>query len=328
MLKHYVLPDGTLDGQRIWKRETLYTGMNGRHVERFYVSPAESYIFKPLTNDGQEGKERWVYEHLLPSFPPIYPKLLEKSSTLDPDTSWMIFEDLGAMSHVYDDELALSVIPHMVWWHGQPTEALRQVSLQGPKPPIQDIAADIRARQAEAEAVLLSLGVPQLTVRSLFDLLEHQRFTEADVLCHGDLHLGNYTRVNGRLIVLDWEHVHLNSRLWDLYHLIDMSHPLFPKRMSSQSRNRLLEAYIDQALQSGAVLHPHDFKREYYLFAAVFSIWMLLLIWSDLEQGDATWPEEALRDQLRETLDSLTQCVDELFEHNNNNDNNEDKVAQ
>ncbi|MFB5674455.1 phosphotransferase family protein [Paenibacillus terreus] len=326
MLRHYVLPDGTLDGQRIWKREILYTGMNGRHVERFYVSPDESYIFKPLTNDGQEGKERWVYEHLLPSFPPIYPELLDKSDTLDPDTSWMIFEDLGAMCHVYDDELALSVIPHMVWWHGQPTEALRQVPLQGPKPPIQHIAADIRARQAEAEAALLSLEVQHLTVRSLFDLLERQPFTEADVLCHGDLHLGNYTRVNGRLIVLDWEHVHLNSRLWDLFHLIDMSHPLFPKCMSPQSRSRLLDAYVDQALQSGAVLHPQDFKREYYLFAAVFSVWMLLLIRSDLERDDGTWPEEALRTQLRETLDSLTQCADELFEHNKNN--NKNKVAQ
>jgi hypothetical protein len=326
MLRHYVLPAGTLDGQRIWKRETLYTGMNGRHVERFYLSPDESYIFKPLTNDGQEGKERWVYEQLLPSFPPIYPKLLEKSDSLDPDTSWMIFEDLGVMPHVYDEELALSVIPHMVWWHGQPTEALRQVPLQGPKPPIQDIAADIRARQAEAESALLSLGMPLLTVRTLFALLEHQPFTEADVLCHGDIHLGNYSRVKGRLIVLDWEHVHLNSRLWDLYHLIDMSHPLFPKRMTSQSRNRLLEAYLDHALHSGAVLNPQDFKREYYLFAAVFSVWMVLLIRSDLERGDGTWPEEALRTQLSETLDNLTQCADELFDPNKNI--NENKVAQ
>ncbi|MFB5760145.1 phosphotransferase family protein [Paenibacillus medicaginis] len=324
MLKHYVLPDGTLDSQRIWRKETLYTGMNGRHVERFYVSPDQSYIFKPLTNDGQAGKERWVYEYLLPSFPPIYPKLLAKSDTLAPDTSWMIFEDLGTIRHVYDNELALSIIPHMVWWHTQPTEALQQVSLQGPKPPIQDIAADIRARQAEAEAALLSQGMPQLTIRSLFTLLEHYSFTEAKVLCHGDLHLGNYTRVNGRLIVLDWEHVHLNSRLWDLYHLIDMSHPLFPKRMTSRGRNCLLEAYMDQVLQSGTVLHPQDFKREYYLFAAVFSIWMLLLIRSDLERGDGTWPEEALRTQLRETMDSLTQCANELF-YNNNYEN---KVAQ
>ncbi|MDP4095328.1 phosphotransferase [Paenibacillus sp. P96] len=322
MLKHYILPDGTLDSQRIWKSEILYTGMNGRHVERFYVSPAESYIFKPLTNDGQKGKERWVYEHLLPSFPPIYPKLLDKSDSDAPDTSWMIFEDLGILHHVYDEELALKVIPHIVWWHGQPTEALQQVPLKGPKPPIGDITADVAAKQTEVETALLSVGVPELTVRSLFELLERQPFTEATVLCHGDLHLGNYTRTKERLVVLDWEHVHLNSRLWDLYHLIDMSHPLFPKRMTPSSRNRLLDAYIGQALQTGTVLHPYDFKQEYYLFAAVFSIWMLLLIRSDLERGEGVWPQEALAAQLRETLDSLTQCAEELFY------NNESKVVQ
>ena len=61
------------------------------------------------------------------------------------------------------------------------------------------------------------------------------------VLSHGDLHLGNYAAVNGQVKVLDWEHAHLNSRYWDLYHVIDLSHPIFPKEMTTNIRERLLE---------------------------------------------------------------------------------------
>lgn len=51
----YVNADGTLNDTLVRNREILYIGTNGRHVERFYVSTSESYIFKPLTNDDQEG---------------------------------------------------------------------------------------------------------------------------------------------------------------------------------------------------------------------------------------------------------------------------------
>ncbi|WP_311081574.1 hypothetical protein [Paenibacillus polymyxa] len=72
----YVNVDGTLNDTLVQNREILYTSTNGRHVERFYVSSSESYIFKPLTNDDQEERERWVYELVLPVLSPIYPRLL------------------------------------------------------------------------------------------------------------------------------------------------------------------------------------------------------------------------------------------------------------
>ena len=48
-----VKPDGQLDEEKIWRRETLYKGMNGSCVERIYVTPADTLIFKPLTNNDQ-----------------------------------------------------------------------------------------------------------------------------------------------------------------------------------------------------------------------------------------------------------------------------------
>ena len=52
-----VLENGQLNDKVILKREPLYTGTNGKVIERFFITPTESFIFKPLTNDEQIGKE-------------------------------------------------------------------------------------------------------------------------------------------------------------------------------------------------------------------------------------------------------------------------------
>lgn len=74
--KNIVGRNGSLNDKEILKREIIYQGMNGKNIERFYLSPTESYVFKPLRNNDQLGKELWVNEHLLPLFPKIYPKMV------------------------------------------------------------------------------------------------------------------------------------------------------------------------------------------------------------------------------------------------------------
>ncbi|MGG1641630.1 hypothetical protein ACIFQM_10110 [Paenibacillus sp. NRS-1782] len=117
-------------------------------------------------------------------------------------------------------------------------------------------------------------------------------------------------------MVLDWEHAHLNTPLWDVYHLIDMSHPLFPRRMTSDLRICLLDRYLEQLELLGAGLERGAFMQEYGMFAVVFSLWMLLLIESDLRRigtklhinGDK-WSKEQLEAQRGEALACLNQCA-------------------
>lgn len=74
----WVTPEGMLDDHHITSREQLYKGMNGRYVERFTVPTGKSYIFKPLTNPAQHGRERWMYERVMSGLPPSIRSLLQR----------------------------------------------------------------------------------------------------------------------------------------------------------------------------------------------------------------------------------------------------------
>ena len=130
------------------------------------------------------------------------------------------------------------------------------------------------------------------------------------MLTHGDLHIGNFAIVDNELKILDWEHTHLNLPHWDLYHLIDMSHPLFPKKITSPLRERILESYLGQVEYE---VDREAFINEYYLFASVFSIWMILLIQKDLVENGGKWSAVQLNTQLEETVSSLQQCAAALL---------------
>ncbi|MFP5114332.1 phosphotransferase family protein [Bacillaceae bacterium C204] len=301
-----VLHDGTLNEQVIQKREILYKGMNGRFVERFYLSPSKSYIFKPLTNNGQLGKEVWIHEHILPLFPAIYPRIISYSISEHTELNWMILEDLGQLSHDFNEEIVMSVIKWVAWWHSLPVEKLENVPLTGLKPRIEEIVADVCTKKEELLRLLPSLNMKEELIEVIFAQLNRLNLSEKQVLTHGDLHTGNFAIVGNALKILDWEHTHLNSPHWDLYHLIDMSHPLFPKKITSPLRKRILEAYL------GQVAFKHDqarFFQEYYLVSSVFSMWMILLIQKDLEANDGIWPIKQLKTQLNETVASLQQCA-------------------
>lgn len=313
----YVNADGTLNDTLMWNREILYTGTNGRHVERFYVSPSESYVFKPLTHDEQEGRERWGYEHVLTSLPPIYPRLLACSgSGTDGEGEWMIFEDLGPLHHLHKEETMLRAVELVAWWHALPSDRYAGIPLRGPKPLIEEMASELYERKPDVLELCSSLGFPKRQVQRIYLQLEHQSFSQQLVLSHGDLHPGNYALSGGRLIVLDWEHAHLNIPPWDVYHLIDMSHPLFPRRMTSDLRIRILDTYLEQLELLGIRMDRAAFLLEYGMFAVVFSLWMLLLIRSDLQRigtdlhrNGGKWSKEQLEAQLGETLACLNECA-------------------
>ncbi|MEC0232854.1 aminoglycoside phosphotransferase family protein [Paenibacillus kribbensis] len=317
LFHHYVNADGTLNDTLVQNREILYTGTNGRDVERFYVLPSESYVFKPLTNDEQEGRERWVYEHVLPSLPPIYPRLLACSGPgTDGGGEWMILEDLGPLHHLHEEETMLQAVGLVAWWHALPTDCFTGLPLRGPKPIIEEMAFELYERKSDVLELCSSLGFSEHQVQRIYVKLEHQSFAQQLVLSHGDLHPGNYALSGERLMVLDWEHAHLNIPLWDVYHLIDMSHPLFPRRMTSDLRIRMLDTYLEQLELLGIRMDRAAFLLEYGMFAVIFSLWMLLLIHSDLQRigsdvhrNNNKWSKEQLKAQLKETSACLSECA-------------------
>lgn len=312
-----VKADGTLDDNRIWRREPMYQGMNGRWVERFYTDPEHSYIFKPLTNGESVDQEAWVYRNVLAKLPEIaVPKLLLASPEGKGAEGWTVFEDLGPLQHAYRLEYAQAAARQLARLHAAPTEPGPGLSAQGPKPGIAVIAADVLRRREEALAVLGRQGLPVQWLDS--DIVAavrdgHGFSVMRQVLSHGDLHLGNYAVTEaGRVVLLDWEHAHRNLPYWDLYHLIDMSHPRFPKAMPSEDRMKLLETYLDEADKQGTPWIRKLLIREYARFAAIFSLWMLLLIESDLRRGGGVWTKEGLLRQREETADGLAGCLELL----------------
>jgi thiamine kinase-like enzyme len=308
----FVLSNGTLDGHKIIKKEKLYKGMNGRFVERFYLTPKESYIFKPLTNEAQIGKEVWIHKNILAEFPPIYPKIIAHSISENAEENWMILEDLGRLRHEFNKELVIGVTKWMAWWHSFPIEMIMNASLKGPKPMIEEIVANIILKKEKVIELLTKYDFTTAHIENIFFHIEKKSFSKTKVLSHGDLHLGNYGYAGERIVVLDWEHTHINSPYWDLYHLLDMSHPVFPRIINMELRRDILELYLVESKYSANLVDREAFKLEYYLFSTAFSIWMLLLIQADLNRNETKWSKNQLNQQLLETLSSLKHSVEEF----------------
>ena len=235
---------------------------------------------------------------------------------------WCLFEDLGPLSHDFRLSTAEALIPRIAEWHALPVDRLLNAPLLGPKPTIDVLLRDVLSREADLRDALSAVPAGEESLERILAPLKaggafdpRESGWSARVLSHGDLHLGNYALANGQLKVLDWEHVHLNSPYWDLYHLLDLSHPVFPKAMEAADRERLLERYASESARRDGTALPADYKRAYARFAAVFSLWMLLLIEKDLAALAASadlpvpWSPEQLRRQRTETLDSFTQCA-------------------
>lgn len=315
-LRQAVRADGTLDAARVLARTALGAGMNGRVVERFTLharGAEESYIFKPLTHADTAGRERWAHRRLLPQLRAVRTaKLLCSGGADDAERGWSIFEDLGPLLHTLSaSELAqaAALLPH---WQRLPTAAL-PARWQGNKPPYAAARAQL-ALQWEAVARLageLGLGEGQRArLRQAIDA-EPAGLFGADVVSHGDLHRGNIALAAGEWVIIDWEYVHRNTIYWDLFHLIDGTHPLLRRRTTERVREQMLASYWEAAREVPGLLAPQLGKEalasRYALFSSVYSAWLLLLIEGDLRCG--SWPEPALRAAQAESLDALTACL-------------------
>jgi hypothetical protein len=281
------------------RSELLYRGLQGREVHRVYVNAEESYILKPNT---PSSLEVWVYEHMLPFIPPVYPKLLDYSPcgiSGQAAMGWLLFEDLGPLRHEYNEAWALEVVRLTAKWHALPTEPWLQASasLAGHKPDYAAMITDLLTSKLDLLSLAPSLGIEASLIHLLYVLIEQEQLTSEQVLSHGDLHVGNYTFTRGQLYILDWEHAHLNNRYWDLFHIIDLSHPLYPKNKAPNWRKLLLDTYIQEAVRLGSSIDPTRFIYEYHLFSAVFSLWMLRLIAADRLRDNSPWSDEQLNQQ-------------------------------
>lgn len=310
MIHSFVLPDGTLDEHRVLKKELVYQGINGRFVERFFINSTHSYIFKPMINDNQFGKELWVHNHVLKKLPSFYPKLIAYS--IERDCQWIIFEDLGVINHHFSEESVLGVTKLLAEWHKTPGDMFNDIPQKGPKPFIQEVVKHLEIRKDDVRKLASKHHIPASTIKSVYIQLNNISFDHKEVFSHGDLHLGNFGYAKGKLVIIDWEHAHLNSPYWDLYHLLDISHPDFPKRISKNLRNAALNLYMDEFGHLREPAIRKIFKKDYFLFSSAFSLWMLLLIEADLKKNEAKWSKDQLKQQLEETISSLKQCIDEL----------------
>lgn len=305
-MRSFVLSDGTLDEQKVLKKERVYQGMNGRFVERFYITPDQSYIFKPLTNDSQLGKEMWIYTHFLQKLPSFYPRVIDFTS------EWIIFEDLGIINHHFSDESVLNITTLIAKWHKIPDDLFETTTANGPKPSFKEVVKQLEIRMEEVISLASKHDISPKTIEFLFSQLENVPIDHKKVFSHGDLHLGNYGYARGKLYIIDWEHAHLNSPYWDLYHLLDISHPNFPKRITKELRNLALDLYMNEAVSEGGYSNRSTFKLQYYLFSSVFSLWMLLLIEADLQRNEGKWSENQLKQQEEETVLCLKHCLEEI----------------
>ncbi|MBY6053953.1 phosphotransferase [Cytobacillus firmus] len=314
MFTNIVTANGTLNDRYILRREILYQGSNGRFVERFFIDETKSYIFKPLTNNTQLGKEVWIFENILAELPLKFPKILSYSVQNTLSNNWIILEDLGTITHTFDSVIAMELTALMAKWHSLPAERFFNTQLNGPKPAIEEMANHILQNKEKVFTIFRLHNVSERLGSNIFSAITGNPFSAAKVLCHGDLHQGNFGYAGGKTVVLDWEHCHLNIPYWDLFHLIDMSHPDFPKPDDSDEdylRNKILDCYCEETQIS--VPDRVKFKREYYLFSAVFSVWMMLLIQSDLDNQSAKWTTEQLSRQLKETIRNLVECAEEII---------------
>ncbi len=293
-----------------WREEAIYTAMGGGIVSRIRSDDGRSYIRKPRSPD---SREQWIYENLLCELPPIYPRLLAdpltKGGTVDERSSWLWFEDLGSLRHEYDLETARAVVQAAARWHSASLEHAGRVPLQGLKPSYQAVAGELLSERELCTAVASRYDIDFRKLDELYSDLERRSLSDELVFCHGDLHVGNYAFANGRLYVIDWEHAHLNMRHWDLYHLIDLTHPVYPRKTELKWRDALLQDYLLETDKLGIKLDRRIFLAEYKLFAAVFSLWMLKLIHSDLAEPEGVWTHAQLRSQAEETAGIFRQLL-------------------
>ncbi|KRE98422.1 hypothetical protein ASG89_05280 [Paenibacillus sp. Soil766] len=295
-------------------REVIYVGRNGQKVERIQVSEDHtmtSFIYKPLTNYPNKGKEVWLQENLNFRIPEVHiPKILYYSRALEPEDEWMVFEDLGELKHNFSSDIMLKTSEFMPYWHLMPTSLLPE-DFEGHTPRMKDIQSIIMAKDVQLRQLFNRLGFPDDHITYFYEeILRQDQFENEIVISHGDLYPLNIAEVNNKIFIFDWEYVHTNSVFWDLYTLMDITSPQYSRFVISQeSRLAILARYISvrESLQSPT---RGNFINDYHKYSALYSVWLLLLIEEDLTQDK--FEKSALIRQYKETCEILKIVFDYL----------------
>jgi aminoglycoside/choline kinase family phosphotransferase len=306
--------DGTLNLEQLLYRQPMYRGRNGRVVERIHISTpqgTQSYIFKPLTNPSNMGKEQWVHHSLLADTAIPSPQLLAASEDLVPETFWTIFEDLGDLNHHLSDHDYLAAARLIPLWHVIPIEKVPETYC-GDKPSLMQVIASIKQNWVKVSSSLQLVKLNLQQINQLFSIVDSAKdLAEQEmVISHGDLCFGNIGMVSGKMYVLDWEFVHRNFVFWDLYCLLDMTHPLVRKTINNKLREQVLSAYLEEREALGLKSLHASFKTDYLKFSTVYSIWMLLLIEQDLQAN--LWDKSDLLACQIEVVKTLSDHLDAI----------------
>lgn len=242
-----IRPDGSLGGDRVLRRETLYVGLNGNRVERFWDS-RRSYIYKPVGFPKTAGRERWVARHLKPHLGGIrIPEIVAASDDAGQPgaRAWLIVEDLGELRPPRTAADAAEAASWAAVWHRLPV-SLVPASFAGHTPPLEEVAQELGRDRAAVGRRLARAGTPGAAAWAarLPDLPGLVPPLEA--VCHGDYYPGNIAMNFAGPVVLDWEFVHRNHPYWDLYCLMDITSFRYRKiPMTNRARIKALKRYLD-----------------------------------------------------------------------------------
>lgn len=322
--EEYIRPDGTLGGVKVLRRETLYRGLNGNRVERFWDA-RRSYIYKPVGFPKTAGREQWVVRHLKPLISGIrMPEILASSETVqgsEEARAWLIYEDLGQLRHIRTVAEVAEAAGWAAEWHGLPAE-LVPAGYDGHTPLFEEVAATLLGEPALLDKRLADAGITDAGWWTADLAGWIRRVPAVRTVTHGDYHPGNIAREGHQRIVLDWEFVHRNHPYWDLYCLMDITSFRYRKvPVSNRGRLGALESYRQAlaASESGAgtpAIQRHNWCRDlsledlaagYAVYASVYSAWIIGLIEHDLAAGRAS--RRQLMRQFRETAGVLADCL-------------------
>ncbi|UUZ81576.1 phosphotransferase [Paenibacillus sp. P26] len=163
--------------------------------------------------------------------------------------------------------------------------------------------------------ILREMGLTDERIAAAGDILREsglRGLASETVISHGDLYPLNVVSREGELIILDWEYIHLNSVYWDLYNLIDITSPSYRRNVvGRENRAAILGDYRSERESLGKRVSA-DFVRGYHYYCAVYSMWILLLIESDMKSR--RFAEGALAEQRAETFQILQEMLDVLAE--------------
>ena len=314
----YVQWNGRLGGSKVLRRETIYKSLKGTKVERFYDAE-NSYIYKPLGFEQNEGHEWWVQETVVPLLKSIrVPRILAASRPGESSGHWLIYEDLGDLKHCTEPKGIIEAAGWIPEWHRLPVKLVPE-QLSGHTPFFHDVwikvLADIGCPQDLQDRMP---GIDPVALNSWLRWLPEAgaRIGTETVVSHGDYHPYNVSAQNGERIVLDWEFIHRNHPYWDLYSLLDITSFRYSKvSLTQDERMQALRRYWEQSSlldgsDSGIREHWDAFLHGYYAYASVYSAWITGLIINDLLTGEI--PREALLKQQKETLNVFIACLNGL----------------